>query len=151
MPSGRTAAPGYRSRVRRRICRTTPRPGSGLQRILIATVIAGAGGYLIQAIAGWGLTPSEYEGFGLTPLEALAAGVPPVVADTPVAREVYGDAAVFVRLQDIRETAAALRALLNGRARADAILARAPAVLARYSWATTADRTLEHIERVAPR
>ena len=94
---------------------------------------------------------SEYEGFGLTPLEALAAGVPPVVADTPVAREVYGDAAVFVRLQDIRETAAALRALLNGRARADAILARAPAVLARYSWATTADRTLEHIERVAPR
>ena len=39
---------------------------------------------------------SEYEGFGLTPLEALAAGVPPVVLDTPVAREVYGDAAVYV-------------------------------------------------------
>ena len=36
---------------------------------------------------------SEYEGFGLTPLEALAAGVPIVVLDTPVAREVYGDAA----------------------------------------------------------
>ena len=39
---------------------------------------------------------SEYEGFGLTPLEALAAGVPLVVLDTPVAREVYGDAAAYV-------------------------------------------------------
>src|SRR5207244_8894235 len=35
---------------------------------------------------------SEYEGFGLTPLEALSAGVPIVVLDTPIAREVYGDA-----------------------------------------------------------
>ena len=39
---------------------------------------------------------SEYEGFGLTPLEALSAGVPIVVNDTPVAREVYGDAAWYV-------------------------------------------------------
>ena len=36
---------------------------------------------------------SEYEGFGLTPLEALAAACR-VVLDTPVAREVYGDARV---------------------------------------------------------
>ncbi len=39
---------------------------------------------------------SEYEGFGLTPLEALAAGIPPVVLDTAVAREVLGDAALYV-------------------------------------------------------
>ena len=39
---------------------------------------------------------SEYEGFGLTPLEALSAGVPIVVLDTPIAREVYGDAAWYV-------------------------------------------------------
>ncbi len=44
---------------------------------------------------------SEYEGFGLTPLEAMAAGVPPVVLDTPVAREVYGDAAFYVQPGDI--------------------------------------------------
>ena len=32
----------------------------------------------------------------MTPLEAMSAGVPAVVLDTPVAREVYGDAAIFV-------------------------------------------------------
>src|SRR6266540_4487024 len=35
---------------------------------------------------------SEYEGFGFTPLEALSAGIPIVVLDTPIAREVSGDA-----------------------------------------------------------
>jgi len=39
---------------------------------------------------------SSYEGFGMTPLEAMAFGVPAVVLDTPVAREVYGDAACYV-------------------------------------------------------
>ncbi len=39
---------------------------------------------------------SDYEGFAMTPLEALAHGVPSVLLDTPVAREVYGDAARLV-------------------------------------------------------
>ena len=56
---------------------------------------------------------SEYEGFGLTPLEALAAGVPIVVLDTPVAREVYGDAAEYVAVDDEPGTAAALRRFLT--------------------------------------
>lgn len=94
---------------------------------------------------------SSYEGFGLTPLEALAAGVPIVVADTPVAREVYGDAAAFVPLHDVDATAAALSGFLTDPATTAAQLARAPSVLARYSWTTAADRTLAEIERVARR
>ena len=47
-----------------------------------------------------------YEGFGLTPLEAMSSGVPPVVLDTPVAREVYADAAFYVWPGDIAEAAA---------------------------------------------
>lgn len=92
---------------------------------------------------------SEYEGFGLTPLEALAAGVPPVVLDTPVAREVYGDAAAFVTQGDIDGTAAALRRFLTTPEASRDLLARAPAVLARYSWDAAARETLDHIERVA--
>ena len=86
---------------------------------------------------------SEYEGFGLTPLEALSAGVPIVVLDTPVAREVYGDAAWYVpRDADVRVATQAIRTLIEDQASRERILAAAPAVLARYSWADCARRAL---------
>jgi glycosyltransferase involved in cell wall biosynthesis len=92
---------------------------------------------------------SEYEGFGLTPLEALSCGVPIVVLDTPVAREVYGDAAEYVEVGDIQGTATAIERLLESRAAAREQLARAPRVLARYSWDRAADDTLAELERIA--
>jgi glycosyltransferase involved in cell wall biosynthesis len=91
---------------------------------------------------------SEYEGFGLTPLEALSAGVPIVVLDTPIAREVYGPAAIYVG-RDIDATAAVLQRLLTSPDGAASQLARAPEVLARYSWDRAADETLRHIDRIA--
>jgi glycosyltransferase involved in cell wall biosynthesis len=92
---------------------------------------------------------SEYEGFGIPPLEALAAGVPSVVLDTPVAREIYGDAAVYVPADDVAATADALRRLLTApQARAD-LLAHADAVLARYSWGEAAAATLDALESIA--
>ena len=94
---------------------------------------------------------SEYEGFGMTPLEALTAGVPPVVLDTAVAREVYGDAAVFVARGDIAGTAKTLRRLLVEPSSAAPILSSGRAVLGRYSWDAAADRTLEHLEQIAER
>ena len=92
---------------------------------------------------------SEYEGFGLTPLEALSAGVPIVVLDTEVAREVYGAAATYVPANDIPATAAAIRALLTAPEAGRAAMVHAPGILARYSWAHAADRTLAELERVA--
>lgn len=94
---------------------------------------------------------SEYEGFGLTPLEALGAGVPPVVLDTPVAREVYRDAAVYVAAGDIRATADAIRTLLCEPDRAAPLVARAPELLRLYSWDAAADRTLAEIEGIVRR
>jgi len=95
---------------------------------------------------------SEYEGFGLTPLEALSAGVPIVVLDTPVAREVYGDAAWYVpRETDVRVATQAILTLIDDAASRERILAAAPAVLARYSWDTAADATLAGIEKAAGR
>lgn len=54
---------------------------------------------------------SDYEGFAMTPMEALARGVAPALLDTPVAREVYEGAAMFVP-DDPTAIGAALRTLL---------------------------------------
>jgi len=89
---------------------------------------------------------SEYEGFGHPPLEALQSGVPPVLLDTPVAREVCGDAALYVKAGDIDAVTSALTSLLFDEAIRARVLAAAPAVLARYSWTKAADQTLEVIE-----
>ncbi|HEX5473018.1 MAG TPA: glycosyltransferase family 1 protein [Vicinamibacterales bacterium] len=96
--------------------------------------------------------PSEYEGFGFTPLEALSAGTPVVVLDTPVAREIYGDAACYVDpADDGQGLAAALKRLLDARGAAAASLPGAAEVLSRYSWDTAADRTLAALEQAASR
>jgi glycosyltransferase involved in cell wall biosynthesis len=95
---------------------------------------------------------SEYEGFGLTPLEALSAGVPIVVLDTPVAREVYGEAAWYIpRESDVRHATIAIRTLLDDPASRARLLEHAPAVLARYSWDAAAAETLAAIEGIARR
>ena len=92
---------------------------------------------------------SEYEGFGLTPLEALSAGVPIVVLDTPVAREIYGEAAWYVSSDNAeRETAVALRTLLQDPFKATSLLQRAGSVLSRYSWDRAAEETLDAIETI---
>jgi len=94
---------------------------------------------------------SEYEGFGFTPLEALAHGAVPVVLDTPVAREIYGDAAV--RLDDgpdlVQSLADTLARLLNDPAARAAQLAAAGPVLAGYQWRDTAARTWRALEEAA--
>ncbi|HXE80671.1 MAG TPA: glycosyltransferase family 1 protein [Vicinamibacterales bacterium] len=85
---------------------------------------------------------SEYEGFGLTPLEALAAGAAPIVLDTVVAREVYGRAARYVERPDPTLVADAIVEQLRSASAREALLAEAPAVLARYRWSDTAAATL---------
>lgn len=94
---------------------------------------------------------SEYEGFGMTPLEALSAGVPVVVLDTPVAREIYADAASYVAADDVEGTASELRRFLRSPDAGRDRLAHAAAVLARYSWDRAAEQTLERLDGLAAR
>jgi glycosyltransferase involved in cell wall biosynthesis len=94
---------------------------------------------------------SEYEGFGMTPIEAMSAGAAPVVLDTPVAREVYGDAAWYVPPNgefDGRLSAALVTLVGDAQAR-ERLRAEAPSVLSRYDWARTAAETLAALEDAA--
>jgi glycosyltransferase involved in cell wall biosynthesis len=91
---------------------------------------------------------SEYEGFGHPPLEALGACVPSLLVDTDVAREVCGDAALYVAKGDIAGTTAALNSLLFDNEVRQRVLNAGPAVLARYSWTRAGAETLAALESV---
>lgn len=92
---------------------------------------------------------SEYEGFAMTPLEALAHGVPSVMLDTPVAREVYGEAALLIDHPDPDTVAAALSRLLDDAALRENIVARAAPLWTRYDWARSADDLLRVMREAA--
>ena len=92
---------------------------------------------------------SEYEGFGLTPLEALAAGIPVLLLDTPVAREICGDAALYVKRADPALIEQALASLLFSTAERERILGAASALLPRYSWTECARRVLHILVEAA--
>ena len=94
---------------------------------------------------------SEYEGFGFPPLEAMAAGVPSVVGDTPVARELYVDAARRVRVGDIPGIAAAITALLESADARAALLIAAAERLPQFTWERAAEETLAILERAGRR
>ena len=92
---------------------------------------------------------SEYEGFGLTPLEALSAGVPPVLLDTPVAHETCGSAALYVRLNDLPGTTAALERLLFDEPTRAQLLTSAVHTLAKYGPGRAGRATMSVIEAAA--
>ena len=92
---------------------------------------------------------SEYEGFGLTPLEALAAGVPVVAGDTPVAREVYAEAARYVPVDDPGAVAAALVEIITRPETREALADARTRLLARFTWTRAAADTLAVLEDAA--
>lgn len=92
--------------------------------------------------------PSHLEGFGFPPLEAMRLGVPVIAGDTPALREVLGDAAWFVDVDEPEGLTARLRDLLEDpRAREE----RARAGRARaadFTWTRAADGYAEIYRRV---
>lgn len=56
---------------------------------------------------------SRAEGFGLPPLEAMACGIPVVLSDIPAHREVAGEAALFLDVDDVARLAATLRSVVR--------------------------------------
>lgn len=102
-------------------------------------------GFLRQCTAL--VTLSKAEGYGLPLVEAMALGTPVVVADTPIFREVGGQAARYVPAEDPEAFAASIRALEDDgawQASSRDSLEQA----ARFSWERSAQELLSAAEEV---
>jgi len=86
--------------------------------------------------------PGENEGFGLPLLEAMACGVPVVAADTPVSREVAGDAACLLDMSDPQALAFGLAQLSNDEPRRQDLTARGQRQAGCFTWREAAERTM---------
>ena len=94
------------------------------------------------------LLPSTYEGFGFTPLEAMARGCPVLASDIPVVREISGDGAWLLPLNDLESWAAALRAVTVDEALRNALRELGTKTALRYSWEKTARRLCQLFREV---
>ena len=87
--------------------------------------------------------PSRYEGFGFTALEAMSRDCPVLASDIPALREISGDGAQLLPLDDVAAWAQAIRRVLTDPDWGDELRARGRATVARYSWETTARGVLD--------
>lgn len=89
------------------------------------------------------LWPPVAEGFGFPPLEAMACGLPVLALDTPINREIGGDAAHYHKA-DAEDAARALAALLRAPPSRERLLAHART----YTWERTVRETRAVYERL---
>lgn len=85
--------------------------------------------------------PSKYEGFGLPILEAFAAEVPVIASDIPSSREVAGEAALFVPVENIPAWTSAMEQCLLTADMRTSLVAKGKIQLQKYSWEATASAT----------
>jgi glycosyltransferase involved in cell wall biosynthesis len=87
--------------------------------------------------------PSLAEGFGLPVVEAMACGTAVLISTAPALVEVAGDAALQVDPLSVTAIERGLERLLTDGELREALRARSLQRAAAYSWATTAQQTLE--------
>jgi glycosyltransferase involved in cell wall biosynthesis len=94
--------------------------------------------------------PSLAESFGHPLVEAMACGRPVIAADTPVNREICGEAALYVEAFDAKELAESVVLLRNDAAlRARMSAAGRQRVEQSFDWRDHVDRLLACIDEVA--
>jgi glycosyltransferase involved in cell wall biosynthesis len=103
----------------------------------------------LYGIAQCFVFPSLYEGFGLPVLEAMGRGVPVATSDRASLPEVAGDAARFFDPESPQSIADAVLEILADRHLADLLRAAGLERASRFTWSSTARRTLGAYDRVA--
>ncbi|HHH42326.1 MAG TPA: glycosyltransferase family 1 protein [Chloroflexi bacterium] len=103
----------------------------------------------LYSLADLVVLPSLVEGFGLPALEAMACGTPVLAAATSSLPEVVGEAGVLVDPHDVSAMAGALRGLLHDEALRCRLSEMGRQRAATFTWAATAQRTLEVYEEAS--
>lgn len=95
------------------------------------------------------LFPSVFEGFGFPPLEALMRGTPVVAGHHSSLTELVGDTALLCDVQNVRDIAVAVRAVLDDQGLRERVRRRAHELSRLYSWEHAADATVRVFENTA--
>jgi glycosyltransferase involved in cell wall biosynthesis len=90
--------------------------------------------------------PSRAEGFGFPLVEALGAGLPVVASDLDVFRELAGDDALYVPVDDDTALAGALGRIVEDAELRARLSAAGPARVEGYTWERTAAATVDAYE-----
>ena len=88
-----------------------------------------------------------YEGFGVPVVEAQRCGVPVVTSNTSSLPEVAGDGAVLADPYDVESMAEAMQSVLEDRALAAELVGKGYENAKRFSWARSAEKLNDVIER----
>jgi glycosyltransferase involved in cell wall biosynthesis len=91
--------------------------------------------------------PSLAEGFGLPVLDALARGTPVATSNATSLPEVAGDAALYFEPEDMEAIAASIARLLADESLRARLSEAGPLQAAKFSWARTAEASLESYRR----
>ncbi len=94
------------------------------------------------------LFPSFEEGFGIPVLEAMARGVPVIAANASALPEVGGDAVLYVDPRSVEEMAARVKQVVEDGNLREELIRRGPARARRFTWQSTAEKTVEVYEAV---
>lgn len=87
--------------------------------------------------------PSLAEGFGIPALEAFHFGTPLLAARTTSIPEVAGDAALYFDPEDVGQIAGAMTRIYADPALGRALVAKGREQLKHFTWARTAEQTLD--------